>query len=172
MSEQTIPLREQVAQAIYTEWDRQLFERGTIPYRLPWALAEGVAQERYLLSADAALAVISAQPRPEMAEIEAAVDELIGAAEAYGSVITQGDESGIAIIESEAQDGETDSRCNLLALIERALAVPAGHVVVPVDDLTEILNQHEFMVENDMTSPENEVSYRSLRALLPERGDE
>lgn len=119
MSEQTIPLREQVAQAIYTEWDRQLFERGSIPCRLPWELAEEVAQERYLLSADAALAAIAAQPRPEMAEIEAAVERFRLCAYELGKA----DRDGNYILQDRWGDRIDDAKEHLDTLIQRALAV-------------------------------------------------
>lgn len=71
------------------------------------------------------------------------------------------------------------SERDLLALIERALAVPAGHVAVPVDEMerwlgwlnTQAAEPDHFHWEGSALECMEEVA-AGIRALLPERGDE
>lgn len=163
MSEQTMPLREQVAR----EAANRLHSQYPGEY-LPWDdMNEGARAVQYRF-VDAALAVMAAQPRPEMAEIERQV-------RIYGTDVALAWLEHLADGDNERRDHRNhDAATALLALIERALAVPADHVVVSVDDLRTAIAGLELTRDGNLATwrPERSDAVLRLRALLPERGDE
>lgn len=80
MSDQTMPLREQIARAI-AEADEAL---ASSEYTIPYDDMTEEQREPYQRFGDAALDIMTAQPRPDMAEINAQLGELIRSARSYG----------------------------------------------------------------------------------------
>ena len=110
------------------------------------------------------MAVIAAQPRPEMAEIMEAVGNYGAAACAVG----------VDGFTNRTEKLITERYTAVEALIERTLAVPAGHVVVPVAEIERHVHEWDSAWEGTHQKVViAEQIVNELRALLPEEtGDE
>lgn len=162
MSEQTMTLRERAARAHYAV-DPYVDHTGA---ERPWDELWPDQLESVYSRVDPVLAVIAAQPRPEMAEIREQIDHLmeLAAGTEFDRIYT--------LIDSDCNPRRQKSRDLqrdiVLDLFERALAVPAGMVLVPVAEIERILAKLDANTANPWVALENEADTSDwLRALLP-----
>lgn len=193
MPDTTMPLRERAARAYYAV-DPYVDHTGAVR---PWEELWPDQLESVYSRVDPVIAAIATQPRPEMAEIEAAIRLLVSTAQTEG-IEYQKLDNGYRAPEVRQEMNYRHARTTagacegLYALISSALAVPAvpaGMVLVPVAEIRELDDTLSIYADRFADLEDDNDYYRSgadfdghdainlrdaahlIRALLPEDGE-